>query len=140
MILVFLRNPHRGWPATELEWRTNLLTTKTGRRMRSIVRHLPFSVYNLMPFGSTARYDVKHIQARITDLNPTLVLGLSALGRCILPSLWSGPLICTPHPAAHYLVNGDPLFRAVHDKLTAGFTGRVYMNRDRGNAITEEPL
>lgn len=142
MILVFLHRPNGGrWPETRELWLEALYQTRTGQRLLTIIGGLDedFVVENLMPRGEDSdSADEAWMERRLVEVDPRLVLALSAAGSRILPRIWSGPLICTRHPNARYLVDGDPLFHAIRRLIKApNFSRRVFMNRDRSNVITE---
>ena len=182
MISVFLHRPHSPWnDHSKDEWHENMLASKTGIRLMSIIGGLrePVEIENLAPHSwppvEPFEPNIPWIEAMLKELNPRLVLCLSSAGRPILRRVWRGPLICTSHVKARYLVDADPLFAAVrrllapcvtcngarvlgpsYERVVAtgfdattecatclgygGFSGRIYMNRDHGNAITEVPL
>lgn len=126
----------------DLYRKTVLAHTMSGKKL---IRTLGFKLYygitwdNACPlcnhhpsYRKTA--DVSHMQSVLTKHGPELVLCYGNTARNAINDVWSGPLICAPHPNARY--TSDEVFRKVKDKIQEHINGQGQGNdytRTTGN-------
>ena len=152
MLLVLLQN---AWAKTRRQvdairsnhrmWLRLLEYSRSGRRLKLILgddcfRNPLIRFANTTPrigWHSTSRLkpDLQHVGEQIDLCTPDVLLACGQQAEQAALCVWSGPLLCVPHPTSRTLTN--ELYLSARRSLAKLTSGRVALRQARGEVVRE---
>lgn len=137
-MIIFLQNAWSPVYAGEIwprkSWLRALARSRSGARLKILsedweVYHNASPICGANP-ASVHIPSAQHISAILESVKPEVVVACGTHAEAALKKLWSGPLLCVPHPAHRVLTN--ELYQYARQMLDAGFAERYALRQLRG--------